>query len=92
MNPKKHALGVFLDNPGQTYFNLGADNAPSTDTSFMGALFGELNLYFIYGGTGDLLCLNQVQSQLVNFSARHQACHGVSLVHGGPSGGPHAHL
>ena len=56
MVPKKHALGVFLDNPGQTYINLGAQNAPTPDTSFMGALFGELNLYFIYGGPGALSC------------------------------------
>lgn len=54
VQPTKYALGVFLDNPGQTYFNLGAENAPSSDTTFMGALYGEMNLYFIYGGAGGI--------------------------------------
>ena len=60
VQPTKHALGVFLDNPGQTYFNLGAGNEPSPDTAFMGALYGELNVFFIYGGSGACSTLHAV--------------------------------
>lgn len=52
MKPAKHALGVFLDNPGQTYMNLGNADVFRADQTFMGALFGELNQWFIYGGSG----------------------------------------
>lgn len=52
VNPTKHALGIFLDNPGQTYFDLGNPDVFRGDQTFMGALFGELNQWYIYGGPG----------------------------------------
>ncbi|KAK9903343.1 hypothetical protein WJX75_003349 [Coccomyxa subellipsoidea] len=52
VNPTKHALGIFLDNPGQTYFDLGNEDIFRADQTFMGALFGELNQWYIYGGPG----------------------------------------
>lgn len=41
-----YVYGLFLDNPSQTYFDLGFRY---TDTIYFGALFGELNYYFIAG-------------------------------------------
>jgi alpha-glucosidase len=47
VNPaNKYAYAIFLDNPSQTYFDLGSR---FSDVLYFGALFGELNYYFIAG-------------------------------------------
>jgi alpha-glucosidase len=43
-----YALGVFLDNPGQTYFNLGSnDYSDMTGKYYVGARYGVLDLYYL---------------------------------------------
>jgi alpha-glucosidase len=46
-----YAYGVFLDNPGQTYFNVGAnDYSDMSGKYYFGALYGEMDYYFMAGG------------------------------------------
>jgi alpha-glucosidase len=45
-----YACGVFLDNPAQTYFNMGSnDYSDMTGKYYFGALFGTLDYYFFLG-------------------------------------------
>jgi len=49
-NGRRYSYGIFFDNPAQTYFNIGAsDYADMKGMYYFGALYGELNYYFIYG-------------------------------------------
>lgn len=52
-----YSYGIFLDNPSQSYFNLGcSDHSDMTGKYYFGALFGELDYYFFLGGsTPDVL-------------------------------------
>jgi alpha-glucosidase len=46
-----YAYGVFLDNPAQTYFNVGAnDYSDMSGKYYFGALYGEMDYYFMLGG------------------------------------------
>lgn len=46
-NPaKKFTYGLLFDNPSQTFFNMGHD---TKDNFYFGAMYGEMNYYFIYG-------------------------------------------
>ncbi len=46
-----YSYGIFFDNPAQTFFNIGANDYSDTmgGKYYFGALYGELNYYFIYG-------------------------------------------
>src|SRR3569623_1289282 len=45
-----YACGVFLDNPGQSFVNIGAsDYSDMSGKYYFGALFGELDYYFMLG-------------------------------------------
>jgi alpha-glucosidase len=45
-----YSYGIFFDNPAQTFFNIGAnDYSDMTGKYYLGALYGDLNYYFIYG-------------------------------------------
>lgn len=52
-----YAYGLFLDNVSQSYFNMGSNDYSDMDGKFyFGALFGELDTYFMLGdGAGDVL-------------------------------------
>lgn len=46
-----YAYGIFLDNPAQTYFNVGANDYSDMDGKYYyGALYGEMDYYFMAGG------------------------------------------
>ena len=46
----RYSYGIFFDNPAQTYFNIGAnDYSDMSGKYYVGALYGDLNYYFIYG-------------------------------------------
>jgi alpha-glucosidase len=45
-----YACGIFLDNPAQSYFNMGSnDYSDMTGKYYFGALFGDLDYYFFLG-------------------------------------------
>ncbi|QSR85253.1 TIM-barrel domain-containing protein [Methylacidimicrobium sp. B4] len=45
-----YAYGLFLDNSSQSYFNLGSNDYSNMDGKiYYGALFGELDTYFLLG-------------------------------------------
>ncbi|MFJ3483067.1 TIM-barrel domain-containing protein [Pseudomonas sp. NPDC090202] len=46
-----YSYGVFFDNPSQSYFNVGANDYSNMDGMYyFGALYGELDYYFMLGG------------------------------------------
>ena len=46
----RYSYGIFFDNPAQTYINVTAnDYSDMSGKVYFGALYGDLNLYFIYG-------------------------------------------
>ncbi|HET7463856.1 MAG TPA: TIM-barrel domain-containing protein [Longimicrobium sp.] len=46
-----YAYGIFFDNPGQTFFNVGAnDYSDMAGKYYFGALYGDLDYYFMAGG------------------------------------------
>lgn len=46
----RYSYGLFFDNPGQTYFNIGVDSTTGMfGKYYFGALYGDLDYYFIYG-------------------------------------------
>jgi alpha-glucosidase len=47
-----YAYAMFLDNPSQTYMNMGANDYSNMDGRYyLGALYGELDYYFMAGDT-----------------------------------------
>ena len=47
-----YAYGVFFDNPPQSYFNLGVDRRSNMfGKYYFGALYGEMDYYFMAAGT-----------------------------------------
>lgn len=53
-----YASGIFFDNVGQTFFNVGADDYGTSMAGkyYFGALYGELDYYFMLGDRpGDVL-------------------------------------
>lgn len=49
-NAAPYSYGIFFDNPAQTFFNIGANDYSNMDGKYyFGALYGDLNYYFIYG-------------------------------------------
>jgi alpha-glucosidase len=47
-----YSYGLFFDNPAQSYFNVGAsDYANMYGRYYFGALYGDLDYYFLYGAT-----------------------------------------
>lgn len=52
-----YCYGIFLDNPSQTYFNLGcSDYSDMYGKYYFGALYGEMDYYFLTGsGLGEVL-------------------------------------
>ena len=47
-----YAYGVFFDNPAQSYVNLGVDSTTMFGKYYFGALYGEMDYYFMAGGDG----------------------------------------
>ncbi len=48
-----YCYGLFFDNPGQSYFNLGSnDYSDMSGKYYYGALFGDMDYYFMLGGAG----------------------------------------
>ena len=46
-----YSYGIFLDNPAQTYFNVGAnDYSDMSGKYYYGALYGDMDYYFMAGG------------------------------------------
>lgn len=47
----RYSYGIFFDNPGQTYINVTANDYSDSMSGkyYLGALYGDLDLYFIYG-------------------------------------------
>jgi alpha-glucosidase len=49
-NGPSYSYGLFFDNPSQSFFNIGAsDYSNMYGKYYFGALFGELDYYFMYG-------------------------------------------
>ncbi|HEX9983961.1 MAG TPA: TIM-barrel domain-containing protein [Thermoanaerobaculia bacterium] len=49
-NGPRYSYGIFLDNPAQTYMNITAnDYSDMSGKYYLGALYGDLNYYFVYG-------------------------------------------
>jgi alpha-glucosidase len=52
-NAAPYSYGIFFDNPAQTFFNIAAnDYSNMSGKYYFGALYGDLNYYFIYGAGG----------------------------------------
>jgi len=53
----QYAYGVYLDNPSQSYTNTGdtiwGSGAGSSTIAYMGAQYGELDFYFLFGKGGE---------------------------------------
>ncbi|HKO55820.1 MAG TPA: TIM-barrel domain-containing protein [Thermoanaerobaculia bacterium] len=46
----RYSYGIFFDNPAQTFFNITAnDYSDMSGKYYLGALYGDLNYYFIHG-------------------------------------------
>ena len=55
-----YAYALFLDNPAQTYFNIGANDYSNMDERYyFGALYGELHHYFFMADDTPALALGQ---------------------------------
>lgn len=45
-----YCIGLFMDNPGQSYFDCGSGNPNASSTTlYSGVLYGDLNTYIIFG-------------------------------------------
>ena len=78
-----YSYGLFLDNPCQTYINVGAsDYSNMFGKYYLGALYGDLNYYFFLGNT-----VRDVIAQYTQLTGRaplppkyvfgyHQGCYG----------------
>jgi alpha-glucosidase len=83
VNGSAYSYGLFLDNTAQSYFNIGAsDYSNMFGKYYFGALYGDLDYYFIYGDG-----LPAVIDQYTNLTGRptlppryvfgfHQGCYG----------------
>ena len=50
INGPAYSYGLFFDNPAQSYFNIGTnDYSDMSGKYYFGALYGDLNYYFLYG-------------------------------------------
>jgi alpha-glucosidase len=50
VNGPRYSYGIFFDNPAQSYANIGAsDYSNMFGKYYFGALYGDLNYYFMYG-------------------------------------------
>jgi alpha-glucosidase len=79
----RYSYGIFFDNVSQSYFNVGAHmTAPMEGRYYFGALYGDLDYYFIYGQE-----VPQVVNQYTQLTGRaamppryvfgyHQGCYG----------------
>ena len=85
-----YSYAIFLDNPSQTYFNTGSSDRDPTQYYF-GAVYGDLNYYFIYGDT-----VAEIIQQYTALTGRmpmppkyvfgyHQGCYGYNVDVGNPS-------
>jgi alpha-glucosidase len=78
-----YAIGIFLDNPAQSYFNIGAsDYSDMFGKYYFGALYGDLDYYFMAGND-----VRDVVAQYTTLTGRsqmppkyvfgfHQGCYG----------------
>ncbi|MEE4946589.1 TIM-barrel domain-containing protein [Pseudomonas alliivorans] len=78
-----YSYGLFFDNPSQSYFNLGANDYSNMDGMYyFGALYGELDYYFMLGSQ-----TSEVIDQYTQLTGRptfvpkyvlgyHQGCYG----------------
>ncbi len=82
-NGTRYNYGIFFDNPSQTYFNIGVDAFSNMfGKYYFGALYGDLNYYFIYGN--EVPQVTQQYLQLTGFPplppkyalGYHQGCYG----------------
>jgi len=87
---RPYSYAIFLDNPSQTFFNTGsADRDPRQ--YYFGAVYGELNYYFISGDS-----VSEIVRQYTELTGRmpmppkyvfgfHQGCYGYNVDVGFPS-------
>ncbi|UHH00621.1 TIM-barrel domain-containing protein [Pseudomonas sp. 7-41] len=78
-----YSYGLFFDNPSQSYFNIGANDYSNMDGMYyFGALYGELDYYFMLGNQA-----SEVVDQYTQLTGRptfapkyvlgyHQGCYG----------------
>jgi alpha-glucosidase len=80
--PKPYCYGLFLDNPSQTYFDVG-QRIPGQ--YYLGAVYGDLNYYFLFGPS-----LGEVIERYTGLTGRmplppkyvlgyHQGCYGYDV-------------
>jgi alpha-glucosidase len=94
-NPKPvgqvpYSYALFLDNPGQTYMNIGGGGRNSSQY-YLGVLYGELNYYFVYGP--DVQDIIRQYTQLTGrmpmppkyVFGYHQGCYGYNVEVGTPN-------
>ena len=83
LNGPRYNYGLFFDNPAQSYINIGAsDYSNMFGKYYFGALYGEVDYYFIYGAE-----VPQILDQYTQLTGRaqmppryvfgfHQGCYG----------------
>jgi alpha-glucosidase len=85
-----YSYAIFLDNPSQTYFDTGSPDRDPRQYYF-GAVFGDLNYYFIYGDA-----VAEIIQQYTTLTGRmpmppkyvfgyHQGCYGYNVDVGNSS-------
>ena len=82
-NGARYSYGIFFDNPSQSYVNIGVDgNTGMFGKYYFGALYGDLDYYFIYGD--EVPDIVQQYGQLTGYAPMppkyvfgyHQGCYG----------------